>query len=92
VADVLTAVTDAAGVETTTDVSAGITITNYNKLKIEIYSGGVKFYINETLVATHSTDISDYMRYINNYIKAEAATGATSLSVGPIRIYYQDEI
>ncbi len=91
-ADAITAVTDAAGVETTTDVSAGITVTNYNKYRIEVYAGGVKFYVNETLVATHVTNLSDGMKYINYSCGAEAATGATSLSVPDSRAWYQDEV
>lgn len=43
--------------DTTTDVGAGITRTNWNAYKI-VYTYGtdVKFYINNTLVATHTTN------------------------------------
>lgn len=43
--------------ETTTDVGSGITRTNWNAYKI-VYTYGtdVKFYINNTLVATHTTN------------------------------------
>lgn len=43
---------------TTTDVSTGITRTNWNAYRIEYtYGTNVKFYINNTLVATHTTNL-----------------------------------
>lgn len=46
-----------AGTNTSTDVTSGITVTNWNAYKI-VYTYGtdVKFYINNTLVATHTTN------------------------------------
>lgn len=44
--------------ETTTDVSSGITRTNWNAYKIVYnYGTNVLFYINNTLVATHTTNL-----------------------------------
>lgn len=43
---------------TLTDVSSGITTTNWNKYKIEFDADSeARFYINDTLVATHTTNI-----------------------------------
>lgn len=43
---------------TTTDISAGITLTNFNVFKIVVNPGvDVKFYVNGTLKATHTTNI-----------------------------------
>lgn len=44
--------------QTRTDVSAGITVTENNTYQIEITGGSsIKFYINGTLVATHTTNL-----------------------------------
>lgn len=44
--------------QTKTDVSAGITLSNENKYRIFFDSGtSCKFYINEVLVATHTTNL-----------------------------------
>ncbi len=44
--------------ETTTDVGTGITRTNWNNYRIHYtYGTNVKFYINNTLVATHTTNM-----------------------------------
>lgn len=44
--------------QTVTDVSSGVTWTQYNKLEM-IYDGGtdVKFYVNGSLAATHTTNL-----------------------------------
>lgn len=91
VADALTSLTDSAGVETTNNVSGGITVTNWNKYEIEVYNGNVRFYINETLVATHAANLNEAMKYINFYADAEDATGATALHIGSLRAWYEDE-
>lgn len=44
--------------QTYTDVSAGITLTNYNAYSIEYTAAtSIKFFVNGTLVATHTTNI-----------------------------------
>ena len=44
--------------QTKTDVSAGITLTSYNTYRIEFVAAStIRFYINNTLVATHTTNI-----------------------------------
>ena len=62
--DDLTARTDEGGNNQDTDVSAGITITDWNKYKIVVYADGVRFYINDTLVATHTTRVPNEGAYI----------------------------
>lgn len=49
---------NANGTATSTDISSGITVTNWNTYEI-IYTPGVdiKFYINNTLKATHTTNL-----------------------------------
>ena len=44
--------------QTTTNISAGLTLTDYNVYRLEYTaSTDVKFYVNETLVATHTTNL-----------------------------------
>jgi len=45
--------------QTKTDVSAGATFTNWNNFKIDFINttGTIKYYINDVLVATHTTNI-----------------------------------
>jgi hypothetical protein len=54
----LNAVNGEAGTNTTTDISSGLTLTNWNSFKI-VYTYGtdVKFYVNNTLKATHTTNL-----------------------------------
>lgn len=43
-----------------TDVSSGITLTNFNEFRVVRNAGvDIKFYINGTLVATHTTNLPD---------------------------------
>jgi len=88
-ADVLQSVTDNAGVETT-NTGFGETLTNWNKLAIDVYSGGVRFYINETLKATHIANLPDNPVYLNFYVDTEAG-GAATIELGIIRAYIDDE-
>lgn len=43
--------------QTVTDISAGITLTDMNAYRAVKTTSDIKFYVNETLVATHSTRI-----------------------------------
>jgi hypothetical protein len=83
-ADVLQALTDLAGAETVT--ACPTVLTNVNKLKIEIYSGHVKFYVNEVQVADHITNLPDLPMYRNIYILNEAG-GATGFELMENRIW-----
>jgi len=86
--DVLESITDDAGVETT---NTGFleTLANWNKLKIEVYSGHVKFYINESQVADHATNLPDLPMYLNFFIDTDAG-GAATIELGVIRVWTED--
>ena len=92
-ADALQTLTDSGAVETLTAVAGAPNLTVWNKYKIEIYLNGatntVKFYVNETLKNTHTTNIAAHEKYNNFYQKSEAAV-ATDLSVGPNRTWVED--
>lgn len=53
----LNAVNGEATTNTTTDISSGLTLTNWNNFRI-VYTYGtdIKFYVNNTLKATHTTN------------------------------------
>jgi len=86
--DALQSVTDNAGTETV-NTGFGETLTNINKLRIEVYSGNAKFYVNEVLKATHVTNIPSNVFYWNNYIVTEAG-GAANISSGETRYWFED--
>lgn len=55
---VLYATNGEAATNTSTDVSSGITVTNWNNYRIHYrYGTDIRFYINNTLVATHTTNM-----------------------------------
>ena len=90
--DVLTAITDDAGTEALTDISAGITVTNWNKYRITAVPGNiVYFYINDTLVATHNAAASlpDDVMYIVFHNANDAAADA-DIDVAHIRQWYSE--
>ncbi|MCK5235926.1 MAG: hypothetical protein KAR06_02985 [Deltaproteobacteria bacterium] len=87
VADALQTITDLAGAETV-NTGFGETLTNHNKLRIEVYEGNVDFYLNEVLIATHVTNIPNVPSYPNFFIDLEAG-GACALSIGIIKIWYE---
>lgn len=90
--DVLTAITDDAGTEALTDISAGITVTNWNKYRITAVPGNsVAFYINDTLVATHNVaaEIPDDVMYIVFHNANDAAADA-DVDVAHIRQWYSE--
>jgi len=69
------------GAETTTDISAGITLTDWHRLKA-IYTSGskIEFYVDDILKATHSTNLpenssgaTDELTYFRYRIKNTAA-------------------
>lgn len=87
-ADVLQSVTDNGGTETV-NTTFGETLTNWNKLKIDIYAGHVKFYVNEVEVADHTTNLPDAPMYVNYYIITEGG-GAATIDVGVTRVWTED--
>jgi hypothetical protein len=86
--DVLQSLTDNAGAETV-NTTFGETLTNWNKLKIEIYAGHVKFYVNEVEVADHTTNLPDAPMYLNYFIDTDGV-GAATIELGVIRIWNED--
>jgi hypothetical protein len=78
-ADVLQALTDNGGAETITAIPAAV-LTNVNKLRIEIYAGHVKFFVNEVQVADHITNLPNVPMYRDIYIANEAG-GATGFEL-----------
>lgn len=87
-ADVLQSITDLAGVETTNN-GFGETLTNWNKLLIEIYDGTVQFQINEAVVASHVANLPDLPMYLNWFVDTEAG-GAATINLGAVRAWYED--
>lgn len=74
---------NANGTATSTDVTSGITVTNWNTYEI-IFTPGVdiKYYINGTLVATHTTNLPTTGTLLLTY--GVNANGRTIETVAPI--------
>lgn len=90
--DVLKSITDDGGTEELTDVSSGITVTNWNKYRITAVPGNtVQFYINDTVVATHNTaaNLPDDAMYIIVHNANDAAADA-DVDVAHIRQWYSE--
>jgi len=87
-ADALQSLTDDGGAETV-NTGFGETLTNWNKLKIEACAGHVKFYLNEVLVADHTTNLPDDPLYVNFFVDTEAG-GFAMIEVGIIRCWFED--
>ena len=93
-ADAIQTITDSGGVETT-NLPGGITLTNRNKYRIEITRPGgtntVEFAINETIVATHTTNIPSLNAYWTAFTDNEAAAaGANQVDIGAVIAKYHD--
>lgn len=88
-ADDLASLTDNGGVETLNAI-AGLTLTNWNKYRIEVYAGGVRFYVNEVLRQTHVTNLPNQSMYII-FTGFNDAGGADALSIGKIRVWVDVE-
>lgn len=82
VGDALQTFSDAAGVETV-NTGFGETLTDWNKYGIEISAGSVAFYLNEALIATHTTNLFDLPAYINFYLDTEGG-GASTIRLGTV--------
>lgn len=90
----LQTVTDEAGVETV-NTGFGENLANKNKLKItSVQIAGVatvQFYLNETLIASHITDLPDLPMYPNWFFDTGAG-GACAHEIGIIRVWTEDII
>jgi plastocyanin len=90
--DVITAITDNNGTEVLNNISAGITVTNWNKYRITAVPGNtVYFYINDTLVATHNVaaNLPNNVMYIVFHNANDAAANA-NVDVAHIRQWYSE--
>lgn len=85
--DALQSITDNIGTETT-NTGFGETLTDWNKLRMEIYEGHVKFYINEVEVADHTTNLADRPKFLNFFIDTDAG-GFATFYIGVIRIWHE---
>lgn len=70
--DDLLALSDDAGTEETTDLSGSFTLTDKNLFKIVWREDSVQFYVNGSLVATHTTRLGVPV-YVMFYLKNDAA-------------------
>lgn len=80
----LYSVTKGSSNVTATDVSSGITVTNYNTYKIKRTGSNIYFYINGTLVATHTTNLPTSAA---NAISVGIANSGTSSGTGTLTWY-----
>lgn len=88
--DALQSLTKDVAVETTNTDFHSVTLeATWNKLLIDIYGGHADFYVNGCLHASHTTNLPDYPMYLNYYIDSEA-TGAATIEIGIVRIWYED--
>ncbi len=87
VGDALQTVTDSGGVETV-NTGFGETMANHNKFKIVIEEGQILFFLNEQLIATHTTNVPTIPVLPNFYIDTEAG-GACAFVFGITRIWQE---
>lgn len=87
-ADALNSLTDDGGVETVNAVGAPV-LTNWHLLTIEVYAGGIVFYIDGAAVAQHTTNLPDYAFHLTWYLPQEAAANGGELHIGALGCYYE---
>lgn len=88
-ADTLWSRTSVNGTDEENNVSAGITLTNWNLYQITVAQDVIYFYINKTPVAAHVTTIPNMAMYLLFGTRAEGAA-ATTLDLAPVRAWYQE--
>jgi hypothetical protein len=87
--DSLQTITDFVGAEIT-NIGFSEKLNEWNKLKIEVFSGHVKFYVNEEEVAEHAKNLPDGPFYINFFIDTNGDGGTSTLELGIIRCWTED--
>lgn len=87
-ADVLNSLTDDGGTETVNAVAAPV-LTDWHFYAIEVYAGGVVFYIDGAAVAQHTTNLPDQAFYLTWYLPQEAAANGGELHIGACGCYYE---
>lgn len=85
--DDINTITRVNGVETANDVT--ITPGDWVRYRIEVYQDGIRFYANQVLVATHTTNIPDQAMYLMFSTRAEGGAAPTGLQIGPIIVEYK---
>ena len=92
-ADVLQTITDDGGVQAVT-TTFGETLTNWNKFKIVVEPLQIVFYLNDAVIATHSTAAStpDDVMFINFFMDTEAGVGPTYCDLGWIRAWHEEQL
>ncbi len=85
----LVSITDSGSVETTNNITANLAL--FNKLKLEVDSVGVRFYLNDALVANHITNYASKGYYPNFYIPTGVG-GPATIILGNIRIWYEEVV
>jgi hypothetical protein len=88
IGDALQTITDDGGAETV-NTGFGEAMTDLNKFKIDIYANTVDFYLNETRIARHTTNLPNAALYPNFYYPTEAG-GPSIISLGVIRCWPED--
>ena len=86
--DALASLSDEGGVETT-NTTFGETLTNFNKLRIELSYGHAKFYVNEVLKADHITNLTALINTPSWYMATEG-TGQAYIYIGALRTWMED--
>jgi hypothetical protein len=90
-ADDLYSLTDNGSAETTTDTGIDAAdLASWHKYKIEIYEGNVKFYVDEALKTTHTTNLPDYPMYLDFFIENDGGAGSLTIELGVIRVWTED--
>ncbi len=89
-ADALQTLTDDGGVETSNS-GFGETLTNWNKLRMDIEPGAIRFWLNEAQIALHVTNLPDFAMYPQFFIDTEAG-GPATIETGIIRMWYEDAL
>lgn len=91
--DVLRAICDNAGTETTSALTTAPTVTTLHKYRISIDRlNGVLFYVDDVLQATITTNIPNIQSvFINYYFQGDAAQ-TTSVKIGTVRLWMEDLI
>lgn len=87
-ADALNTLTDDGGAETVTVVAPAPVLTNWHFYAIEVYAGGVVFYVDGVAVQ-HTTNLPDIAFYLTWYLPQEAAANGGELHVGALGAYYE---
>jgi hypothetical protein len=87
-------VTVSASTETLTDSNVAVTAGTFNKLRIEVNGAGTeaKFYIDGTLVATHTTNMPGSTDRLGVGVNMRKTVGTTARQIRNDYIYHKAEV